>query len=249
MAATQYQIFYRYFNPSVNKPITNQTEYVLIGKEEFKELKEFYTIHREEYEELDRSLRGVSGAELRRLQEFNANEQNIYNKCTQYLSYINAKNNDVACEETIIVEPMDSLYQDDANQTKRKAKMARDLKFFDILSAEAYTENPKFDMIFCYDGIGREDASFMSINNDTVTFVPSINGSYDYNPDPDKEYTAPYVYYDKMKRLNISPWFLHSTHGSLLSAMEKAKELVNIVGKDCVKIGKVVNLDKYIEIV
>ena len=156
MAATQYQIFYRYFNPDVNKPITNQTTSIWIGKEEFKELKDFYTLHKTEYEDLDRGIKGINGAPLRRLQELNANEQNIYNKCSTYLTYINELNEGTACEAIVTIEPHDSLYGDDTNHTKRKTKMQRDLRYFSILANEARTENPKFDMVFAYDGIAIE---------------------------------------------------------------------------------------------
>ena len=89
-------------------------------------------------------------------------------------------------------------------------------------------------MVFIYDGIA---------------YGESRTGNADYNaPNNDKK-QIPYVYYDKMKRIKVDPWFLFSTHASLNSAMAKARELVNILGKDAVKIGKVVPLDQYIEIV
>ena len=71
----------------------------------------------------------------------------------------------------------------------------------------------------------------------------------DVHPPKDDKKEIPYLYYDNMKRIKLDPWFLYSTHASLNSAMTKAKELVNILGKDAVKIGKVIPLDQYIEIV
>lgn len=59
---------------------------------------------------------------------------------------------------------------------------------------------------------------------------------------------TPYVYYDKFKRFEFSPWFVYSNCTSLKFAMDKAEELVNIVGVDNVIIGKVVDLTQYIEI-
>ena len=55
--------------------------------------------------------------------------------------------------------------------------------------------------------------------------------------------------YERMERLKVSPWFYICTCNSLITAMNKARELVDIYGKDAVKIGKIVPLDQYIEIV
>ena len=89
-------------------------------------------------------------------------------------------------------------------------------------------------MIFMYDGIA---------------YAESRTGKADYNPPDNDAKQMPYIYYDRMKRIKLDPWFLYSTHSSLTSAMIKAKELVNIFGKEAVKIGKVVSLEHYIEIV
>ena len=59
---------------------------------------------------------------------------------------------------------------------------------------------------------------------------------------------TPYVYYEKFKRFEFSPWFVYANCGSLKQAMIKAEELVNIVGVDNLIIGKVVDLTQYIEI-
>ena len=74
-------------------------------------------------------------------------------------------------------------------------------------------------------------------------------GKADYNPPQNDGKQVPYVYYDRMKRVKFDAWFLYSTHTSLNSAMTKAREMANILGKDSVKIGKVVPLEHYIEIV
>lgn len=58
-----------------------------------------------------------------------------------------------------------------------------------------------------------------------------------------------YVLKDRMERIAVSPWFIHSTHASLESAMTKARQLANLVGHDNIKIGKIVPLDQFIEIV
>lgn len=84
-------------------------------------------------------------------------------------------------------------------------------------------DNPKYDMIFVYNG------------------VDIVSGA--------KEGDLPYALHDKFLRIKPSPWVLYSRHASLQSAMTKAKQLVNAIGKDNVLIGKVVSLEQYIEIV
>ena len=87
--------------------------------------------------------------------------------------------------------------------------------------------NPKYDMIFVWDGLG-----------------------YYNNPDTtDPTNVQDQLYFDKMKRLNFKPWFFHSTYHSLRAAITKAEQLVDLFGKDNIIIGKEVALDQYIDIV
>ena len=86
-------------------------------------------------------------------------------------------------------------------------------------------------MVFMYDGIG-------SVTGEAMVNAPSNN-----------PLSKPYLHYERMKRIRLDPWFLYSSHGSLRSAMSRANQLINIMGRDAVKIGKVVSLDQYIEIV
>lgn len=58
----------------------------------------------------------------------------------------------------------------------------------------------------------------------------------------------PYVYYDKFVRMDLSPWFIYANTTSLKWAMSKLEELVGIIGTENVILGKVVDLDQYIEI-
>lgn len=87
--------------------------------------------------------------------------------------------------------------------------------------------NPKYDMIFVYDGLG---------------YYNSQQGTSE-----DKLLNK--LYFDKMKRVNFQPWFFHSTYHSLKSVMNKAAKLVDMFGKDHIMIGKEVNLEQYIDIV
>lgn len=61
--------------------------------------------------------------------------------------------------------------------------------------------------------------------------------------------SIPYVVIDRFQRIFASPWFVHSTHASLNSAMTKAEALVKKIGHDNIKIGKIVDLEQYIDIV
>ena len=49
MAATQYQIFVRYLNESIGKPLTNKTKVEWVGAEEFIDLTNFYEENKTEY--------------------------------------------------------------------------------------------------------------------------------------------------------------------------------------------------------
>lgn len=229
MAATQYQIFCRYYNSAINKVVTNQTQALWIGAEEFTSLSAIWKnpTQKAQYDALVSDLRDGT----RRITDFTMAEQSLYNTCQKYEEYLKMSAKELAALEIVIIEPADSLHQD-TNGTKKKAKMARDLAMYDILVEQTDVSNPKYDMIFMYDGLAKTEAD-----------------KVDYNPPQQDKRQAPYVYYDRMRRFEFDPWFFHSTHASLTSAMAKAKELINVLGKDSVQIGKVVPLDKYIEIV
>lgn len=115
-------------------------------------------------------------------------------------------------------------------KTDYEANELEDAKYYDIIQNEANIHNPKYNMVFMYTGIA-------ILEGET-----SVNSKA-----PDK--TKPILYYDNMQRIDADPWFLNSTHGSLKSAMNKVDELVELLGKANVKVGKVVPLDQYIEIV
>ena len=132
--------------------------------------------------------------------------------------------------ENCWVRPEDGL-NNDYNGTKRRAAVTIDNNLYSIMTSEISHENPKYDMIFVYDGI------------------ISTKGEEKRNKETGDIATAPVVYYERMKRLDMTPWFLYATCASLNVAMAKAGELVNLIGKENVIIGKVVSLDQYIEIV
>lgn len=229
MAVTQYQIFCRYLNEAVNRALTNSTSVDWIGAEEWEEVQRFYDENKVEYEKIKARL--LSG-EIRENQ-LSIQELLVYEKGKKYEEIQDKIEKEQITIEYCILEPSDSLYND-TTHSKKKAQMQRDLELYDYVIKETAATNPKYDMVFVYDG---------------VAYGESRTGEPDYNPAPNDDKQIPYVYYDRMKRIQLDPWFLFSTHASLNSAMTKARELVNILGKEAVKIGKVVPLEQYIEIV
>lgn len=236
MASTQYQIFVRYLNENIGKPLTNKTPVEWISAEELVELKEFYKENSTKYTTIKNNL--ISG--VIKESALSALELNIYQQCKRYLDIAQRlqDNDGSIVKELCDIRSYDSLYNDSNGQKKKAAKQL-DLEMYQIVIDESIASNPKYDMIFMYDGIGH--ITFPGYND-----VPT---AVDKNPPPTDTKIAPEIYYDRMKRIKLDPWFLHSTYASLRAVMTKAEELVSFLGKDAVKIGKVVPLDQYIEIV
>jgi len=226
MASTQYQIFCRYLNENVNRSLTNRTPIEWISAEEFKGLSDFYEANETQYLALKTAI--LSGA--LRPDLLDVVELNIYDTCKHYEDIQDKIAKRQIVIEYCIVEPADSGTTGDA----KKAQAERDMANYQIVIDEATANNPKYDMVFMYDGIAKSE---------------SVTGEADYNPPAGDDKQIPYVYYERMKRIKLDPWFLHSSYASLNSAMAKARTLVNLLGKESVKIGKVVPLDQYIEIV
>lgn len=97
-------------------------------------------------------------------------------------------------------------------------------KMQDLLIYGNNSSNPKFNMFFMY-----KARDFKYSKEGTTAF--------------------PYMLIDQMERVPLSPWFVHSTHCSLNAALTKARAISKYVGHENIKIGKVVPLDQYIEIV
>ncbi len=60
--------------------------------------------------------------------------------------------------------------------------------------------------------------------------------------------TAPYLIRDNYKKIPLSPWILHSVHNSLESGINKAKQLVAMIGINNVKLIKTVPFDQFVKI-
>lgn len=127
----------------------------------------------------------------------------------------------VSCFDEV---PTKGIYSVETFEFCDMANPIQERKMQDLLIYGNNSSNPKFNMFFMY-----KARDFMYLNKDTNDF--------------------PYVLMDRMERVPLSPWFVHSTHASLNSAMTKARVLANLIGHSNIKIGKVVLLDQYIEIV
>lgn len=91
-------------------------------------------------------------------------------------------------------------------------------------------ENIKTDMLFSYAG--------------TKIIYPDED-KRDYY---DSTFKFPYMIIDTYERVSFSPWFVVHTCGSLESALEKAKMIVNHIGINNVKVIKIVPFDQKIKI-
>lgn len=241
MAATKYNIYVRYMNN--NRVITGQINTDWMSNFEFNELSAFYTKNKTTYESLLQDLdNGVKKKE-----NFTAEELDVYIKCKRFLEFNENLNKGAGVKENVHVEPYDEMYidpkiRDEPDNPKRSrllramknAKLDRDAANQQIITNESRPSNPKYDMIFMYQGLGKEEAD---------------KAVYNENPTNSNAQITPYVYYDDMKRVTLSPWFFYSQYASLKAAMLKAAELANVMGTDGVLIGKDVALEQYIEIV
>lgn len=91
-------------------------------------------------------------------------------------------------------------------------------------------ENIKTDMLFSYAG--------------TKIIYPDED-KQDYY---DSTFKFPYMIIDTYERVSFSPWFVVHTCGSLESALEKTKMIVNHIGINNVKVIKIVPFDQKIKI-
>lgn len=94
--------------------------------------------------------------------------------------------------------------------------------------------------IKCFNGVPTTPTNSSSSSNNNALAEVTF-------PDVEREICT--AVYEGMERLQVQPWFLITTCNSLKSAMTKVQQLIDIYGKDAVKLGKVVPLEQYIEIV
>lgn len=255
MATTQYQIFIRYLNETVNKPLTNMSEVEWVSALDWIDMQEYYALYKSEFNTINAAI--LNGT--KKLSDLSTHEIQVYEKCGRYTELKKHVELDdgMVVLENIFIRGYDGGYhpgQGTLGACKNQLGKITN-KMTDVTTEGVLPDNPKYDMLFMYTGVGT--ASFpgwhlgqeqnypkyypWESKNDTVM----IHMPQEYNGD----LFVPEVYMERMKRTSLDPWFFHSQHASLKSAMTKAEELVNILGKNGVKIGKVVALDQYIDIV
>ncbi len=228
MASTQYQVFYRYMNETTNKPITNDLSMEWISDEEYINLETEYNNNKSKYLSIKQQL---SQGKLK-LHSLGVDDQKIYTNCKKYEECLDKMRKGKMIKETLIIRPDDQLTDDD-ELYKYRAAIKKDQELNQVIIDEARVSNPKYNMIFTYEGIARKEGP------------PCLNPT-----DEERDLRSnPELYYDRMVRLEASPWFLHSIHGSLKSAMTAGEQLVKILGNEAVMIGKGVPLDEYVDIV
>ncbi len=258
MSVTQYQIFCRYFNGDLNRSVTNETPCEWVSKSEDAALKLYCnnTANQAMFKDLDEHLRGVAAdGVIRRRKDFSLEENECYKMFERRKELEVLKKKGLLAYEIVQIEPMDHMYSTSADSQHRmkKAKLQRDLAHWETISKETDIANPKYDMIFMYNGLAQTKGPICN-GNTMIEDYGQFDGQttsniYCLNPIQKDPHQQPYIYYDNMKRVSLDIWFEHSVHASLTSAMNKVRELINIVGKRNIKVGKVVPLDKYVQIV
>lgn len=217
MSATRYQIFCRYFQASSKRAVTNETSVEWVQAEQT----HGHTDTNNQQPAVTINTKSIEGYE------------NMY-----------IRHEDRSC----VAHKQGSATSDEEKDAKRRAAENKrrcqkiDTQLSGIVSKESRSSNPKYDMMFVYDGLTE------CLSADPVK---SLKYGSSNNPieDPTDNRSAAHVYYERMKRIDgPAPWFEYATCASLTVAMRKAEELVNIMGKENVIIGKVVNLKEYIDI-
>ena len=313
MAATQYQIFCKYFNENVNKIVSNESSKEWISAEEWYQCKIAYNVtnasqtnallisqdsintsitkgspYRILYDALLAKMDTDNPITGRRLTyDLLSNEEKIvYDLCSRYEEIIKMIGNDDCVIEYAMIRPLDHLsysYRRDdryfdkkgVERSIKRAAKSIDSDLYNVVFDQNRNDNPKYDMLFTYNGMTQTNEQLDLYKYKTTIKTGDNSGAYtvvtpgcvpieSFNPPktpgedeavvtlstvteaPDM---APSCMYERMERLKVSPWFYICTCNSLITAMNKARELVDIYGKDAVKIGKIVPLDQYIEIV
>ena len=191
MAATQYQIFCKYFNENVNKIVSNESSKEWISAEEWYQCKTAYNVtnasqtnallisqdsintsitkgspYRILYDALLTKMDTDDPITGRRLTyDLLSNEEKIvYDLCSRYEEIIKMIGNNDCVIEYAMIRPLDHLsysYRRDdryfdkkgtEGSLKRAAKSI-DSDLYDVVFDQNRNDNPKYDMLFTYNGM------------------------------------------------------------------------------------------------
>lgn len=218
MSATKYQIFCRYFQASSKRAVTNETTVEWVQAEQTHE--HIDTNNAQPPVTMD--TKSVEGHENMYIRQEDRS-------CVAHRQGGTSRDQEAAAKKR-------------AAENKKTCQKV-DTQLSMIVSKESKSSNPKYDMMFVYDGLAE------CLSADPVKSLKHGQGGDNPIEDPTDNHGAAHVYYERMKRMDgPAPWFEYATCASLTVAMRKAEELVNIMGKENVIIGKVVNLKEYIDI-
>ena len=217
----------------------------------------------------------ANGSRLR-YTEFSAEEKRVYDLCHRYEEIIKGVGEGKIVIEYAMIRPLDQMVYTSSGDSRkdqsielrlRKALRKMDSELYEVVYDQLKVSNEKYNMLFTYNGIAQTDeqTDYYQVGN---TFEeqkslgignPPIEALNPYDPGKENQKSAAQMLitvdvvasavYERMERLKMDPWFLIATCNSLKAAMTKAEALVDIYGQDAVKIGKVVPIDQYIEIV
>ena len=200
-------------------------------------------------------------------------EKTVYDLCNRYEEIRKMIGNDECVLEYAMIRPLDQMtYSTQGNTaqqqlaTNKKIAKRTDADLYNVVFDQNRNDNPKYDMLFTYNGMVQTSEQidlykYKTTLKTALQFTPGQVPVEALKPYTQQQNTAPgstirsivevpcSAMYERMERLKVSPWFYICTCNSLITAMNKARELVDIYGKDAVKIGKIVPLDQYIEIV
>lgn len=300
MAATQYQIFCKYFNENVNKIVSNESSKEWISAEEWYQCKIAYnatdasqsntlvisqdsintsvsagSTYRTLYDALLVKMNTEDPSTGRKLTYdlLSSEEKTVYDLCNRYEEIRKMIINDECVLEYAMIRPLDQMTYSTQGPTAKQQlatnkKIAKrtDADLYNVVFDQNRNDNPKYDMLFTYNGMVQTSEQidlykYKTTLKTALQFTPGQVPVEVLKPYTEQQNTAAgstirsivevpcSAMYERMERLKVSPWFYICTCNSLITAMNKARELVDIYGKDAVKIGKIVPLDQYIEII
>lgn len=245
---TTYDLFMHYYNDHIGQCVTNQTECEWYPAET--KISEYNPMYQPMTEKDIKYPDGATDEQKKAIRQSNriGNDYVTYNQMDQY-----KLQHDQETLEIIYISP-----DSESNTNQYGEKVDLDLntsKYEELVVNSSHITNPKYDMIFTWDGLGYFNGPKETNPEHKVTVGVKTNNKGEIekdekgNPIPVTDNVQDLLYYDKMKRIKFRPWFFHSKYHSLRAVMDKANELVDIFGKNNILIGKEVPLEQYIEIV
>lgn len=165
--------------------------------------------------------------------------------------YSEAKINSLITEATFF--KLNTSGYGDHTSPSRSVRIQTGTSYGDpVYGATAYTGPIAIgqnNMTNCSRGYNTVWGSWSSENlYSSITITPSQIETVDVPGHYEETTNYPYIIKDTYKRIQMSPWFVHATYGSLEAALERAKTLVDMIGLENVKLIKVVPFDQFVKI-